>query len=499
MAQKSLYRGEEFEPVVKIFYDIKMEYDKLSNSSKKDNYTWIKSIEVGPSIAKIRNMAIGTLLVDIEKGVDLEEAVRKYESVMAPANYKRPKPVYTAGMIEKAKEDVEKLGYTRSLDRRLANLDDISANNVLYSNIDASNRIKKPTDVFGELAENLPVKPTNNKLAKEVEVTIDEFIQKILPTATNVEVYLENKHFINMVSLITAKNSDAPSMFKWNNPFSWAYTGNIADSNMKALVKSFGGKIDGVLRYSIQWNDNNDNRNDFDAHCYEPTGNHISFMNMRNPRTTGILDVDIRDPGIKVAVENITWTDIDKMEEGIYKFTVHNYSHRGGRSGFSAEIEYNGELYSFSYPYELKSNQEVVVAKVQFTRKDGFKIIESLDSRNITSTKEMWNLMSNKFHPVSAIMFSPNYWDAMTGIGNKHYFFMIKDCINNESPNGFYNEFLDNKLTTHRKVFEALGASKKVESVDDQLSGLGFSSTKTDSLLVKVDGSFSRTIRVKFN
>jgi hypothetical protein len=39
---------------------------------------------------------------------------------------------------------------------------------------------------------------------------------------------------------------------------------------------------------------------------------------------------------------------------------------------------------------------------------------------------------------------------------------------------------------------------KATEGADAQLSGLGFSSTKTDQLLVKVTGSFTRMLRITF-
>jgi hypothetical protein len=61
-----------------------------------------------------------------------------------------------------------------------------------------------------------------------------------------------------------------------------------------------------------------------------------------------------------------------------------------------------------------------------------------------------------------------------------------------------YNEFLKPELDAHRKVFELLGAKLKAPYSDEQVTGLGFSSTQSNELVVRVSGAFNRTLKVQF-
>lgn len=496
----TLYKGEEWKDVLGEFKKYKKEYNKLTSNIERDNYAWEQSVKVGIAIGRIRNHSIGTLLVNVSEEMDLDVAVKKYEQIVAPANYKRPKAIYTKKMLEDAKRTITELGYLDSLERRFANLDDITVNNILFSNRDAAKRISGTNDIFEEMEKEVAVNP--RKFSKVEEVTATDFINNVIPTAKEVEVFLENKHDKNFVSMIAPCNKDAKTMFKWNNGLSWAYTGNITDSDMKQNVKDAGGKVNGVLRFSIQWNESGKDESDLDVHCIEPTGTEIYFGRCRKPNVSslgGQLDVDIIDPNYqmpgKPSVENITWSDKSRMKPGVYKFFVNQYRARGSK-GFKAEIEFDGEIHSFEYNHPVRDN--VYVAEVTMDDNGNFTIKENLLGDSAISSRTIWGVNTNQFVPVSVISYSPNYFDEQDGIGHRHLFFFLKDCVNTEEPNGYYNEFLKNELAKHKRVFEAFGAKCHVEDAEDQLSGIGFSMTKRAELIVKVKGATERIMKVKF-
>lgn len=496
----TLYRGRENRSMIKDFRDHKVAYEALSGDDEKDLYAWEKSVSAGPAASRIRNTSIGTLLVNLSEGMDLDRAVTQYESITAPANYRRPKAVFTQKMLDDARQKITELGYMESLPRRFATLSDITVRDTLFVDRNVSKKVFGTTEaegLFGDMEKSIPV--SAKKFSRAEEIGIDDFVSKVLPTASHIELLLESRLSKNMVSLIAPKNKDAKSMFKWNNPFSWAYAGNMTDSALKQNVKNAGGAVDGVLRFSIQWNDQPGefDRNDEDAHCKEPTG-HIYYGCKNGFPSGGNLDIDIIHPTDGVpAVENITWPDKSRMKPGDYRFWVNCYSARGGRTGFRAEIEFDGQIYSYDYDKPLRQSEDVLVATVHLDTNGNFSITETLDST--ASSRAVWGLNTNQFVPVSIIVNSPNHWDGEAGIGAKHTFFMLDGCVNTETPNPFFNEFLRDELgRDHKRVMEALAFKAHVEDSEDQLSGVGFSHTQRGEVTVKVHGATERVLKVKF-
>lgn len=512
----TLYKGEEWKGVLGEFKKYKKEYDKLTSDVERDNYAWEQSVKAGIAIGRIRNHSIGTLLVNVSEEMDLDTAVKKYEQIVAPANYKRPKAIYTKKMLEDAKKTITELGYLDSLQRRFANLDDITVNNILFSNRDAAKRIVGADDIFGEMEKDVAVNP--RKFSKVEEIPVKDFIENILPTAKDIEIYLENKHTPNMVSLIAPKIKNSKTMFKWNNRFSWAYSGNITDSDITQRVQDAGGRIDGVLRFSHSWNyDGMRNGSLMDLHVFMPGSNQkveykngkeihdnygnnerVGWNHRQHLLSGGVQDVDYTDvaPVGYIPVENTTFPSMDRLKEGVYTFKIHNWNFRNPTTGgFKAEIAFEGQIYRFIRREPLQHKEWITLAKIEL--KNGhFEIIEMME--NDTTPIEIWGLKTNQFVPISAISYSPNYFDEQDGIGHKHLFFFLKNCVNPEEPNGYYNEFLKNELLEHKRVFEALGAKCHVEDTEDQLSGIGFSMTKRAELIVKVKGATERIMKVKF-
>jgi hypothetical protein len=486
--QTHLYKIEQIIP-------FKKEYDEL-NKKQRDNWCWVKSYKL--PYAKFKNELIGVLCTELAEGEELNKACQSWNKRVDPVNYMKTTAPITKKQIEEAKLFVEENDYVESFDRRFANIDDIKVSEILHSNV-GKGEIKS-VSIFDSV-KSTSTRHKRNEFDGVEEVSIDKFMKDILPTCTNIEVFLKNTHEANMVSLTTANNPDSKPIFKWDNNYSWTFNGNLAGkSQIKEAVKLEGGKIDGVLRFSIVWNEDGKDVLDFDAHALEPNGTEIYYSsNYRKDRgnyktaMSGQLDVDMISPR-KLGVENIVWDNKSKMKDGVYKLWIRNFD-GGNNKGFKAEVEFDGEIYTYEYKTPVIGRADVRIAEV--TLKNGEFSIKHLIPESSVSSREIYGLETNTFHKVNLVCLSPNHW-GNNNVGNKHYMFMLDGCKSPTSIRSFHNENLIPELVKHRKVMEVLGATNVIESKDKQLSGLGFNATVKDEVIVRLSGTHKRTVKIKF-
>jgi uncharacterized protein YfaP (DUF2135 family) len=458
-----IYRGSEHLRNVINFMDAKAAYERCA-PDEKEVALW-KS-HAAP-FARFKNTVIGTLLTDLSKGVSEAAAVASFESKVAPMNYKRPTALVTPGMINKALLTIGELGLESALERRFANLSDVTINNVAWADSSVKPLMK------GGLSELLmssivsdAALPTN-----PIEIGIDDFMGSVLKYATSMSAVLSNANLGNFVSITAPERVDVKPLFKWDNNFAWSYDGNVTDS-IKEKVKRAGGNVTSAkLRISLAWN----NFDDLDLHVFTPSNKRIYFGNKCD-----ILDVDMNAgrPSTREAVENASFVS---TENGRYLVKVSQYMQRESTDvGFQLEVESNGVLFNYEHAGVAKDMIEAleiwvaggVVSKI-------IVLNNSVKKADASTTK--WGVATNKLLKVETVLLSPNYWDGAS-IGNKHFIFCIGGCKNDTPTRGIYNEFLSHTLSEHSKVFELLGDKTKCPVTEDQLSGVGFSSTQAASL-----------------
>lgn len=484
----AIYRGAEHRASVVEFMAVQTKYAAL-NSGSKNLFLWENA---GSPVARFRNTVIGTLLQDLADGTDIERAVKSFEIKVAPQNYKRPTALITEGMKKQALATIAELGLESALSRRFARLSDVSVNNVLWVNGAVQGQMKDGIESLLDAAiVKAPVKTD-----KAEAISIDQFMAAVLPQAKDLQILVRNNQQGNFMSLTAPVHSDVPQLFKWVNNFGWSYDGNIADS-IKERVKAAGGTVEGDLCCRLAW----EYTDDLDFHMHEPSGGHIYFGNRRQLSANGgMLDVDANgmDGQREDPSENIFYKDRSKMRNGAYKLVVNNYNRRSNGKGFEVEIEFDGQVVHFEHAGVVAQGGNITVAHIHY---DGVSFrVEPMLSASTGPAKgvEKWGVTTEQFIKVNTVMLSPNYWDDNAS-GNKHWFFLLDGCKNPLPARGIYNEFLAPGLEAHRKVFEVLGDKTKCISADDQLSGVGFSSTKGDSVIVSVVGDkLRKTYNINF-
>jgi len=466
ISSNNLYRGKEFETKIKQFKQLKLACNYM------DSYIWKTLYD---SAATIRNSVIGTLLLDLSNNMSIEKAVKSFEQKTAPTNYKRPKAIVTESMIKSAIKEIDNLGIRDTLQRRHAVFTDISINDILF--VDRSIKLKDTDPLLQTLGITSETKVNIDTLKNVPEISIDKFISEVLPQTTELKLATLPDMEANKIFLAAPVTDDIPNILQWDNNFTWSYEGNVTDSDITKNVAEKGGQINGILRFSLQWNDSLQDKDiDLDAHCNETINSkqfEIYYGRKQSSITKGILDIDIIKPSDSIAIENIVW---QQLKNGTYKMFVHNFSSNSLKNGFKCEIVFNNTKYTYHCKKRVSGRSIIDIATV--TYKNGQILIQHhLEPKESSIAK---------FIPIDMIMLSPNHWIG-NNIGNKHYIFVSSSVTTDKPFRGLYNEFLNNKYQKHKKAFDLLASKLQCTPNENGISGYGFSETKKINIFVKTN------------
>ena len=470
--QNALYRGQEFKKSIQEFRKVQAKY--LAGGSDPV-FAWE---HCNSPAAGFRNTVIGTLFTDLAGGDDIEVAVKKYEAKVAPANYKRPTALITPKMIEQAVEKLRELDLEDAIKRRLARLEDLSVNDVLFVDNSVAGTLRDG------LTDLLLASPSTKKRTVKADKATDISIADFLKTGfKSIELVLGNQHLSNFVALTAPEHEDVKPLFKWRNNFAWSYDGEVADSIKNRVQKAGGNVHDAKLRVSLAWS----NYDDLDIHARVPAATsyegHIYYGNK-----CGVLDVDMNAGGrrSREPVENLSWK---KLHDGVYRISVNQFSKRESSDvGFRLQVEFDGTTYEYAYPHAVVGEIQCLEIAIQSGKLTGIKVVDSRLQGGSEVVVEKWGVTTGVPVKVKTVALSPNHWEGAGGVGNKHYFFLLENCRVDAPVRGIFNEFLRSELEPHRKVFEVLGGRTKCQPTEKQLTGIGFSETRHDVVTAIADG-----------
>lgn len=216
LQSNSLYRSEKVLGIAEWFLELM--YHK--GHPKFTNLVWLKVATAPAGFCHISSSVIGSLLDDIEDGMDFDTVKRRFDEKMNPTKYQRPKAAPAAQNVARAEEIVAKLGIANSLKRRFARLDELKR--LWVPKVDI---MKPPYGVFGNVKTKEDLNQPKPLIGHGTTMTWDKFQRTVLPKAKKIEVKVGYGRD-NYSALVTAADPEAPPIIQWDsegirNPFSW--------------------------------------------------------------------------------------------------------------------------------------------------------------------------------------------------------------------------------------------------------------------------------------
>lgn len=206
-----LPREEKCRDLAKWLLDLQEARGAVQNSRVRENLTWVAVAGAPAGWCHIRTGMIGTLLEDIQAGLDFPRIQRRWTEKMNPLQYLRPQVAPSAGNIAQAEKIMEALQSAGSLARRFAKLEDCV---LVWRPVTPSPEKSPGSGVFAHLKpKGAPVQPLP-VAAPSVTMTWEKFARVVLSGAEKIELLVPS--YGNFTALVTAVNAEAPPIIQWD-------------------------------------------------------------------------------------------------------------------------------------------------------------------------------------------------------------------------------------------------------------------------------------------
>jgi hypothetical protein len=257
----ALYRSEKVLGQAEWLYALQTARATTRNTAIKNNLTWLAVALAPAGFCHPRASMIGSLLEDIEAGMDFDSVSRRFASKMHPLQYQRPQEAPTAGAIAAAEKLVEKLGIAASLQRRYARLEEIEA----FWRPRAIPDAPASAGIFGHLKAKGEQHPADMVIPPQT-MTWEKFERTVLPTADKIEYKTKSRYEHEpFCSLVTACDFDAPPILQWDNlenrnPFSWYFWQGGSTAEGYSLAPDSWHAVNAITRKPSEWHGGNDHQ-----------------------------------------------------------------------------------------------------------------------------------------------------------------------------------------------------------------------------------------------
>lgn len=249
-----LYRSEKCVGVAKWLLDLHERLEGVKHTDRRNALLWSAVATAPAGFCHVGSTMIGTLLDDLEAGMDIGQVKHRFDSKMSPLQYQRPQAPPTAGNIAEAERIVGALKAAGSLERRFARLEDVQA---VWWPRNVSGATIPEGGIFSHLAPKQPKAPAvQHTGGTAVTMTWEKFARDVLPGAEKVEALVPSHG--SFIALTTATNPDAPPILQWDredarNPVAWYVYGAGSPALQWGLVGGSFARVTAAALLPPMW------------------------------------------------------------------------------------------------------------------------------------------------------------------------------------------------------------------------------------------------------